>query len=110
MKATGNGVDTEASAEARGVAASEPKARNTFDDEFAPDDVTISPITPSPLNQQSGAILTVDKLSDDALVGFKKACDEYLPAMTVVGDRRMARAYFMTACDRLEQNPEADAA
>ena len=110
VKVTGNDVDTEASAEARKAAASEPELCDTGDDASAPDDVIASHITPSPINQKLGAIHTSDELSDDALSGFKKACDQFLPAMTVVEDRRKARVYFMTACDKVDKKARTEAA
>jgi hypothetical protein len=103
---TGNDVDTKASAEARKAAASEREPRVTADDASAPDDVIVSDITPS----VNGAILTADELSDDALSGFKKACDQFLPAMTVIEDRRRARVYFTTACDKLDKQARMQAA
>ena len=110
VKVTGNDVNTEASAEAREAAASEPEPCDTGDDASAPDDVIVSHITPGPINQKLGAILTSDELSDDALSGFKKACDQFLPAMIVVADRRKARVYFMTACDKLDKKAHTEAA
>ena len=110
VKVTGNDVDTEASAEARKAAASEPEPCDAGDEASAPDDVIFSHVAPSAINQKLGAILTADELSDDALSGFKKACDEFLPAMTVVEDRRKARVYFMTACDKLDKKARAEAA
>lgn len=104
---TGNDVDTEASAEAR-KAAAEPETCDTGADVSAPDDVIVNHITASAINQKPGA--TADELSDDALAGFKKACDQFLPAMTVVEDRRKARVYFMTACDALEKKARMEAA
>jgi len=109
-RVTGNDVDTEASAEARKAAASEPEPCDTGDDASAPDDVIVSHITPSAINQKLGAILTVGKLSDDALSNFKKACDQFLPAMTMVEDRRKARVYFMAACDKLDKKARTEAA
>ena len=112
-KLTGNDVDTEAPAEARNAAASEPEPCDTGDNASAPDDVIVSHvshITPSAINQNLGAILTADKLSDDALSGFKKACDQFLPAMTVVEDRRKARVHFMTDCDKLDKKARTEAA
>ena len=100
-KIPGNDVDTEASAEARKAAASEPEPCDTGADVSAPDDVIVNHITASAINQKPGAIVTADELSDAALSGFKKACDQFLPAMTMVEDRREARLYFMTACDNL---------
>jgi hypothetical protein len=108
-KVPGNDVDTEASAEARKEAASEPEPRDTGANVSAPDDVIVNHITASAINQKPGAI-TADKLSDDALSGFKKACDQFLPAMTVVGDRRKARVYFMTASDNLDKKARMEAA
>jgi hypothetical protein len=107
---TGNDVDTEASAEARKAAASEPEPCDTGDDASAPDDVIVSHITPSAINQKLGAILTAGELSDDALSSFKKACDQFLPAMTMVEDRRKARVYFMTTCDKLDKKARTEAA
>ena len=109
-KVTGNEVDTEASAEARKAAASEPEPCDTGADASAPDDVIVNHITASAVNQKPGAIVTADELSDDALSGFKKACDQFLPAMTVVEDRRKARVYFMTACDNLDKKARMEAA
>jgi hypothetical protein len=109
-KATGNDVDTEASAEARKAAASEPEPCDTSADASAPHDVIVNHITASAINQKPGAIVTADELSDDALSGFKKACDQFLPAMTVVEDRRKARVYFMTACDNLDKKARMEAA
>jgi hypothetical protein len=48
-------------------------------------------------------------LPDDALSGFKKACDQFLPAMTA-DDRRKARVYFMTASDNLDKKARMEAA
>jgi hypothetical protein len=108
-KVTGNDVDTEASAETRKAAASETEPCDTGADGSAPDDVIVSHITDSAINQKPGAI-TADKLSDDALSGFRKACDQFLPPMTVVEDRRKARVYFMTACDNLDKKARKEAA
>jgi hypothetical protein len=107
---TGNDVDTEASAEARKTAASEPEPSDTGADATAPDDVIVNHIMASAINQKPGAVVTADELSDDALSGFKKACDQFLPAMTVVEDRKKARVYFMTACDNLDKKARMEAA
>jgi hypothetical protein len=106
-KVTGNDVDTEASAEAR-KAAAEPETCDTGADVSASDDVIVNHITASTINQKPEA--TADELSDDALAGFKKACDQFLPAITVVEDRRKARVYFMTACDNLDKKARMQAA
>jgi hypothetical protein len=54
-RVTGNGVDTEAPAEMRKAAASEPKPCDTGDDASALDDVTVSRITPGTINQNLDA-------------------------------------------------------
>jgi hypothetical protein len=110
VKVTGNDVDTEASAEARKAAALEPEPSDTGDGASAPDDGLVGHLTPGAVNQKPGAVLTADELSDDALSGFKKACDQFLPAMTVVEDRRRACVYFMTACDKLDNKARTEAA
>jgi hypothetical protein len=109
-KVTGNDVDNEASAEARKAAATESEPCDTGAEMSAPDDALVNPTAAIAINQQPGTIVTPDKLSDEALSGFKKACDEFLPAMTVVDDRRKARVYFMTACDTLDKNGTKKAA
>jgi len=109
-KITGNDVDTEASAEARKAGASELEPCDTGGNSSASDDVIVNHMTASTINQKLGAIVTADELSDDALSGFKKACDQFLPAMTVVEDRRKARVYFMTACDNLDKKAHMEAA
>jgi hypothetical protein len=76
----------------------------------APDDVLVKHITAGAINEKPRAIVTADELSDDALSGFKNACDQFLPAMTVVKDRRKARVYFMTACDKLDKKAIKEAA
>ncbi len=91
-------------------AASEPEPCDTRDDASAPNDGIVSDITPGAINQKLGAKLTEDELSDAALSGFKKGCDEFLPAMTAVEDRRRARVYFMTACDKLDKKARMEAA
>ena len=40
----------------------------------------------------------------------QEACDEFLPAMTVIEDRRRARVYFTTACDKLDKQARMQAA
>jgi hypothetical protein len=106
----GNDVNTEASAEARKAAMSEPEPRDTGADVSAPDDVIVNHITASAIEQKPEVIITADELSNDALSGFKKACDQFLPAMTVVEHRRKARVYFMTACDNLDKKARMEAA
>jgi hypothetical protein len=67
-------------------------------------------IMASGINQKLGAIRTPDESSRGALSDFKKACDQFLPAMTVLEDRRKARVYFMTACDKLDKKTRMEAA
>jgi hypothetical protein len=106
----GNDVDTEASAEARKAAMLEPEPFDAGGDVCAPDDVIVNHNTASAIEQKPEAINTPDELSNDALSGFKKACDQFLPAMTVVEHRRKARVYFMTACDNLDKKARMEAA
>jgi hypothetical protein len=108
-RVTGTDIDTEASAEARKEAASEPEPCDAGN-VSAPDDVTVNHITASTIIQKPGAIATADELSVDALSSFKKACDQFLPAMTVPEDRRKARVYFMNACDALDKKARMEAA
>ena len=109
-KVTGNDIDTETSAEARKAAASEPEPCDAGANVSALDDVTVNDITASAIIRTPGAIATADELSDDALSSFKKACDKFLPAMTVFEDRKKARVYFMTACDNLDEKARMEAA
>jgi hypothetical protein len=104
---TGNAVDTEASAEARKATASESEPPETIADVSAPDVVLVNQGTTIAINQKP---VTAEEMSHDALSGFKKACDQFLPAMTVVEDPRKARVYFMTACDKLEKKATKEAA
>jgi hypothetical protein len=61
-KITGNDVDTEASAEARKAAASEPEPCDTGADVSAPDDVIANHITTSAINQKPRAIVTGERV------------------------------------------------
>ena len=83
---TGNGDDPAASAEAR-KAENVKLAGETVAEPGIPEP-TAEPVAPRQL--------TAEELSDDALTGFKNACNKHCPIMSEA-DLKQARVYFMEA-------------